>query len=856
MKKVLLLTAMCLIGLFTVKAQETSFSYNFDDGSMTGWETFQKSNMADGPNWAVSDADDTYYSGYNNSRCIYSMSVDGNSYMPYYCDNYIMTTEKYLITESSVLSWFARHTYANGNYEYMDPYDVYVSEDGVEFTKVWGGYAIGDNNESPEYTESYTFAPEFVGKELYICFWHYGSNGDAICIDNITLEAGSDPGPGNEGLSEVITIGEDSPQFINSIPFNCWYGNSISQQIYTKEEINFMNGDVTKVAFMQRTTASYTRDLVIYMINTDKEDFTGWYDWAELSTSDIVFQGEVTTTTADTWLEIELQNKFYYEGDNLLICVQDNTNDYDDWFEFQVFETDTVRRTLANARDSKPYDINNLTEADGAAGNTMTIRSSVQFTIEYQEGLSVFPEEISLGDIQLGEYWPEKEEVTADVTVYSGGVAVTEITCDNDFFIIPEDIDMTAEPIKFVVGYDKTASEGEYTGTITVKNQNGDVAEVALHATTYSPVEPDVFELATEMTFVENASTVTPDFTTLHDDYLLPNETKDNVAPDAVYTFSLEKEQIIDVMIDGTSSNYAIYKAETIGEGNGPQADNNDKGDETILGTTFSFDFNDNNTDGFYTINYDDYENYNWGIEDGALISYSYAYWYDENDEYNWMNIADERIVTNEAYTITPKTVLTFDAEKQGWGQEAVIIEVTKDGQEFIEIGSVVLNDPMTDYFELDARVDIGAIFTNKGIEFGDYKVVLHHNIAGIGYIKIDNLEMTERAGIYAAGDYYLVVAAKDAFTVNVTLVDTKVGIDEMTSSLNIYPNPANDILFIESDVNVEQVTIYSVTGVTVYDAKYGMQNVKLNVSDLKTGVYIIKTRTENNEIIKRFIKK
>ena len=756
----------------------------------------------------------------------------------------------------------------------------------------------------------------------------------------------------NEGaLSEVVTIGGDSETFLTNIPFNCWYGNSFSQQIYTKEDINFMNGNISKIAFMQKTTASYTRDLVIYMINTEKESFTGWYDWAEVSTSDIVFQGQVTTTTEDSWLEIELQNKFYYEGGSLILCVQDNTNDYDDWFDFQVFETDTVARTLANSRDSKPYDINNLTEADNAAGNTMTARNSVQFTIEYEEGLNVFPEEISLGNIQLGEYWPEKEEASANVTVYSGGIAVTSITCDNDFFILSE-IDLAAEPIKFVVGYDKTASVGEYTGTITITNADGETAEVSLSATTYSPVEPDVFELATEVTFTDDAFTVTPDFATLHDDYLLPNETKDNVAPDAVYALTLENEKIIDVNIEAAGANYAIYKAENIGNGNGPQADNNYNGVETVLSTTFSFNFDDNSTDDFYTINYDEFEDFNWAItEDGTLISYSFYSWYDENDQYNYIHTADERIVTNEAYTITPKTVLTFDATKQGWGQEAVIVEVTKDGQEFIEIGSVILNDVMTDYFELAARVEIGSVFTNKGIEFGDYNIVLRHNNGGIGYVTVDNLEMTERAGVYEAGDYYLVAAAKEAFTVNVELTDTNdqpveptapanvtaeaisdseivlswdavdgalaygiymygewlggtydtsitveglspeteycftvisvseideegyivgysaeseqacattkpIGVAEFSTAFNIYPNPANDVLFVENGSNIEQVTIYNVTGVMVYNEQCTSNNVQVNVADLEAGVYIIKVRTENNEVINRFVKK
>ena len=38
MKKFLLFTVMCLLGLFgTLKAQETKFSTDFEDGTLTGW---------------------------------------------------------------------------------------------------------------------------------------------------------------------------------------------------------------------------------------------------------------------------------------------------------------------------------------------------------------------------------------------------------------------------------------------------------------------------------------------------------------------------------------------------------------------------------------------------------------------------------------------------------------------------------------------------------------------------------------------------------------------------------------------------------------------------------------------------
>lgn len=81
-------------------------------------------------------------------------------------------------------------------------------------------------------------------------------------------------------------------------------------------------------------------------------------------------------------------------------------------------------------------------------------------------------------------------------------------------------------------------------------------------------------------------------------------------------------------------------------------------------------------------------------------------------------------------------------------------------------------------------------------------------------------------------------------------------GVAEFSTAFNIYPNPVNDILFIENGSNIEQVTIYNVTGVMVYSEECTSNNVQVNVSDLEAGVYIIKVRTEDNETIKRFVKK
>ena len=81
--------------------------------------------------------------------------------------------------------------------------------------------------------------------------------------------------------------------------------------------------------------------------------------------------------------------------------------------------------------------------------------------------------------------------------------------------------------------------------------------------------------------------------------------------------------------------------------------------------------------------------------------------------------------------------------------------------------------------------------------------------------------------------------------------------IEEMTStSLLVYPNPVNDRLYIEAEVEIEEVVVYDVFGrQQELSAISGQQSV-VDVTSLNSGVYFVKVVTRNGEIVKRFVKK
>ena len=192
MKKVLLLAMMCVLGLFTVKAQETSFSYNFDDGALTGWRTFAgEGNVGNG--WGITPVLPSYaadyqpfYFGTDESNCLVSMSYDlagGSMYKPH---AYIVTEAAYKVTSNSVLTWIVKAPFSSGEY-----YEVVVSEDNTNFEAIYSNTIINKSTLETITLNIAEVAADKVGKSLYIGFRHYrdyaSSNASHICIDDVVL---------------------------------------------------------------------------------------------------------------------------------------------------------------------------------------------------------------------------------------------------------------------------------------------------------------------------------------------------------------------------------------------------------------------------------------------------------------------------------------------------------------------------------------------------------------------------------------------------------------------------------------------------------------------------------------------
>ncbi len=756
---------------------------------------------------------------------------------------------------------------------------------------------------------------------------------------------------GSLNAQKTITLGEGE-SYSNILPYYNNYCYSASQQLYRSDELNIEDvAKIESIAFKSATENLNESYIQVYMKNTSKSSYIEAAEWVPVTENDKVFEGYFKTTGLDEWCTIDLTTPFIYTGNHVLVCVNIcveyylSSNEQDQFYTYMPSAETAYSCVLSS--DSR-IDIPNVTAEMFGHDALQAEKNQIKFVYsQKKEKINVNFETIDMGEVVLGEYWTEREDASAVVSAASYYTTFENVTCSDPFFTLSE-INYDVTPLQFVVSYDKNATAGEKSAEITIKDNAGAEVVIPITATAYTPVEPDVFELAKEVTFTDGVYTDEPDFTTLHDDYLLPNENLLNIAPDAVYSLQLEEDALVLVDVEGKNSKFALY-AEDFGANGGPTSDNVVTGEETIIATTFSYDFEDGKLDDFTIVNYDAYEDYTWTVEGNSenhyLTSYSYK-WLGGDPQY--INDADERIITKTAYPITPNSVLTFQMTKGEYDFEDVLIEVTKDGENFIEIEKVTYYDYTINW--KSCRVDLGVRFATLGLEYGDYQIVLHHDVPGVGQIVIDNLTMTERTNVIPAGDYYLVVAAEDAFNVTVSLeeipeeekpgaptnlvatplsdstvrltwdpvegalgygilvygeplaltlettaiisemtplteycftvvsiikVDANnfpeeisepsevacvytLGVEELETSFNIYPNPVENELFLATEMNVEEVAIYDVYGRQTLSHQISKSTSLqvINVAELNSGVYFVNIKTNNGNVVKRFVKK
>ena len=611
-----------------------------------------------------------------------------------------------------------------------------------------------------------------------------------------------------QGNLTIVEIGADQNPDYNSnyyLPVYDAAKDAMSQQIYTAEEMGDNTGAIMTVGFkLGNSTSAQTRKYEVYLKSTELDEFDVTH-YIDLDEADKVFDGDVEISgEMDSWFTITLDKAFNYTGGNILLAVYDKTgvglSEYHYFYKYAA-----SGRALYSKGNFGTYDMLNL-----GTGIAISYVNQIQFGMATEATVAVSTDSVALGNVRVGEYWLEESAVkSVNFSIQSLATTVTSVSCFNAFFTL--NYDLTATPIVVKVGYDKTAGAGEQTATITIKANDVEDITIPVTATAYTPAEADVYELAKEITFTAGSFTDTP--SNLNDDYNLPNEVNNGITPDAVYSFELEEELTVVVDVTGKNAVAAIYAEDFAGKG-GPKADNN-YGGIVPAKTTFFFDFNDGSLEAF-NLRDDNNDGKNWEITSGKLISYS------------WISSSaitpDNYVFTKEAYAITDASKVTYKVNAVTGNADHYAVVVSEDGENF----DIVFEEDYNQTAQADKEVNLSA-YAGKMLYIG----FRHFDCTGQYHIDIDDFQLTDGSGMtrgenaepqikvsYPAGKYYLVAAAEDAFTVNVTL--------------DIAPPAIPDTLFAtainETSIALEWAAVEDIDGYNIYKGEELLATVEAGV--------------------------
>ena len=95
-----------------------------------------------------------------------------------------------------------------------------------------------------------------------------------------------------------------------------------------------------------------------------------------------------------------------------------------------------------------------------------------------------------------------------------------------------------------------------------------------------------------------------------------------------------------------------------------------------------------------------------------------------------------------------------------------------------------------------------------------------------------------------------------DNFQITATSLSDTAGVeDESLVTLNVYPNPASDVLNISAQNTINTVEIFNVLGQKVITMQVENTSAEINVSNLNAGIYLIKYEINNSISTKKFVK-
>ena len=178
----------------------------------------------------------------------------------------------------------------------------------------------------------------------------------------------------------TVTIGEGTTTSYR-LPLNMYFHYSLTQEIYTAEEIGVpVGGTITSISFHYAHTGSFNLgNIQVFLMNTSKSSFESTTDMVPISFDNMVYDGNLSASGSG-WLTLTLDQPFEYDGRNLLVCLLDTISGYPGTSFTFYTTTTTGNRAISWYSDSQRPNLNAFSSWSGSR-NLYSYRADIRFDI-------------------------------------------------------------------------------------------------------------------------------------------------------------------------------------------------------------------------------------------------------------------------------------------------------------------------------------------------------------------------------------------------------------------------------------------------------------------------------------------
>ena len=249
-------------------------------------------------------------------------------------------------------------------------------------------------------------------------------------------------------LEGSVIVGDGGLATNALLPSNSYYNYSLTQQIYTAEEIGEA-GAITGIAFYLDGAES-TRTFDIYMKNTTKSVFSSATDWETVSDADKVFSGSVTLA-ANSWNLIPFDAAFIYDGtSNIVLVTDDNTGSDSTAMSFSVFDAPNQAISVCSVDTDFDPAMPQASYYEGAG--LLSVKNQIILTKEAVYRITVSANPAEAGIVSGGGFYRFGETCLVTATPISDDYAFdnwtqdgVEVSTEASYsFIVNNDVDLVA----------------------------------------------------------------------------------------------------------------------------------------------------------------------------------------------------------------------------------------------------------------------------------------------------------------------------------------------------------------------------------------------------------------------------